>query len=403
MTIIDSLSSDDATADQIHKSRADEADAAKELASTLARAMVPVAADMDVEGEDEDVIKDDAEQRNKTRTRVIHHCAQLAPAVLQALELLVAKTHPPEITNDQLLLTLAALTINTPEWKLSGRDSRRASTLLAQLLGNDDAKDTFIIEGILQGYLRPLFSKSKPASVTESGRKVEFTDPAAGRGEGIPDDSAVTKPWKYLDFRAVPLVAWAVDEANVRFLNHLATVFLPSNYVSKETLVEKRWPLFLPVLLTLVDDTASDIRQRGLEILGNFIHKLPSKTLHGAGLASVFEDAVVPTLSYLPSLTPEDESIQLLIPAFDALRRLSKKQPAPAGQFKNKILDRLLREGVFHGYYYAKEHIRIVEVLCHELVPTMDEMGIHAVKHLKVSNPLPSLSQEAKILTNNRT
>lgn len=117
--------------------------------------------------------------------------------------------------------------------------------------------------------------------------------------------------------------------------------------------------------------------------------------MHGAGLASVFEDAIIPTLSYLPSLTPEDESVQLFVPTFEALRRLARKQPTPAGQFKNKTLDRLLREGVFHGYYYAGEHVRIVEVLCRELIPTLNEMGIHAVKHLKAFI-LPSFSQKRR-------
>lgn len=228
------MSSDDAAVHKVgkdDKDAADAANAAQELASTLARATVPAVTDMDV-NEDVDKEEDDEDQRNRTRSRVIRRCAQVAPAALQALELLVAKTNPPEIAADQVLLTLAAFTVNTPDWRLSDQDSRRASTVLAQLLGSgDNAKETFIVEGILQRHLRPLFSKSKPTSVTESGRKAEFTDPAAGRGEGIPDDSAATKPWKYLDFRAIPLVAWAVDEANVSFLNHPTSVFLSSNYV----------------------------------------------------------------------------------------------------------------------------------------------------------------------------
>lgn len=115
----------------------------------------------------------------------------------------------------------------------------------------------------------------------------------------------------------------------------------------------------------------------------------------------MFEDAVFPTLSYLPSLTPEKESIQLLDPAFEVLRILARKQGqsavstpikttnknvvAGSKEKENKLLDRILREGVFPAYFHAKEHMRIVDVLCQQTVLVLQQMGIHAVKHLKVS------------------
>jgi hypothetical protein len=106
----------------------------------------------------------------------------------------------------------------------------------------------------------------------------------------------------------------------------------------------------------------------------------------------VFEDAIFPTLSFLPSLTPEQESVDLLVPAYDALLILARKQPAVgkegiAGAPKNSFLDRMLREGVLGGYFHAKDHVRIVEVLCQQTAAILDEMGVHAVKHLKVSCP----------------
>jgi hypothetical protein len=76
-------------------------------------------------------------------------------------------------------------------------------------------KEEFLTEKVLQQYLRPLFSKSKPASITASGRKAEYTDSAATRGESMPEESALTKPWKYTDLRAIPAIEWAVREADV--------------------------------------------------------------------------------------------------------------------------------------------------------------------------------------------
>lgn len=146
------------------------------------------------------------------------------------------------------------------------------------------------------------------------------------------------------------------------------------------------------MLLTLADDTATPVRRRGLLILTDFLTKFPDKTLHDTGLAQVFEDAIFPTLSYLPSLTPEEESVELLVPAYSALLCLAKKQPAigkdgVARAPKNRFLDRMLREGVLGGYFHAKDHVRIVEVLCQQTVAILEEMGVHAVKHLKVRVP----------------
>jgi hypothetical protein len=109
----------------------------------------------------------------------------------------------------------------------------------------------------------------------------------------------------------------------------------------------------------------------------------------------VFEDAVFPILSYLPSLTPEAESVYLLGPAYATLLVLANKQPAvgkdsiPGGP-KNSLLDKMLRDGVLMGYFHAKEHVRIVAVLCDKTAAILNEMGVHAVKHLKVSAPHPT-------------
>jgi hypothetical protein len=83
----------------------------------------------------------------------------------------------------------------------------------------------------------------------------------------------------------------------------------------------------------------------------------------------------------------------LLPAAYSALRRLADKKPAVgkdgiAGAPKNALLDKMLREGAFMGYFHAKEHVRIVEVLCRETAGILNAMGVHAVKHLKVSKPM---------------
>jgi len=150
-------------------------------------------------------------------------------------------------------------------------------------------------------------------------------------------------------------------------------------------LISKNWPLFIPVLLTLLDDPATRVRARGLVLATGFLSKFPSKTLRETGLATVFEQAIFPTLNFLPDLTPEDESVQLLKPTFESLLVLSAKistgtDPAEG----NKLRDKILRDGVFMAYFHSKDHIRIVEVLLHQTAALVKELEIHAVKHLKV-------------------
>lgn len=163
-------------------------------------------------------------------------------------------------------------------------------------------------------------------------------------------------------------------------------------------MISKQWPLFVPVILALLDDTTTRIRCRGLIILNDFLSKFPSHILRDTGLASVFEDAVFPTLHFLPSITPETESTQLLVPAYSALLALAgkvDKKPKTGKHYygdapRTKLLDKILREGIFSSYFHVKENVRIVDVLAVQTARILNEMGIYAVKHLKVSQSRPT-------------
>lgn len=159
--------------------------------------------------------------------------------------------------------------------------------------------------------------------------------------------------------------------------------------------MDRSWNLFIPPLATLLDDTSTPIRSRGLSILSAFLPKMGEKRLKLTGLGDVFEDAVMPTLMFLPSITPVDESMQLLEPGYNALFVLSDvkwglKDPVDIGresesrQEEMKFYDRIMRKGILSGYSHAHEHLKIVEVLTREIGTLVEKMGIHAVKHLKV-------------------
>ncbi|KAK3688470.1 hypothetical protein B0T22DRAFT_154836 [Podospora appendiculata] len=338
-----------------------------ELSRIVAQAMAPIVQSGHARGSDEE----EADEM-QDYSAVVQHSRDAAAPGIKALALLDARaglSNHSLANDDEVLVTLAAFTDETDEW-VAPEVAEQARSLLEHLLPRE-AKEQFIANAVLQRFLRPLFSQSKPASVTASGRKAEYPE-RSGIGEGLPDDTSKTKPWKFTDFRAIAVMSWAVKE-------------------SDEQLISKHWPLFIPVLLTLVDDSTTRVRRRGLVILADFLTKFPSKTLHDTGLAKVFEEAIFPTLSFLPSLTPEDECVQLLTPAFAALLCLASKQStAKDTKAKDKLLDKILREGVIMAYFHAKSHVRVVEVLCQQTGLILDQMGIHAVVHLKDLIPMLS-------------
>jgi hypothetical protein len=150
---------------------------------------------------------------------------------------------------------------------------------------------------------------------------------------------------------------------------------------------QKNWHLCIPPLLTLLDDSSTVVRVRGLHILSDLLERTPSKLLQQTGLGEVFEDAVMPTLLFLPELTPIEDSISLLTSAYLALSSLGevlytiKEEPSK----KTKFLDRIMRQGVLQGFIHSGDHVKIVELLFKEVIILFNNMGIHAVKYLKVS------------------
>ncbi|KAK3306936.1 uncharacterized protein B0T15DRAFT_484174 [Chaetomium strumarium] len=348
--------------------------AVQELANNVAQVIAPAVSQDGSASRDNDMAAV-FNQAPKPRDKLSQHCMSTYTLGISALEALLTWNYSVPL-GDEVLLTLLFYADEKHQWVSPDARTRADSLLEQHFNAAGPTKEQFITETVLQRYLRPLFSRSKPASITASGRKTEYTDSAATRAESIPDDTALTKPWKYTDHRAIPALAWAVREAD-------------------NPLIATHWPLFIPVLLTLVDDSATPVRSQGLLILSDFLSKFPDKTLHDTGLAKVFEDAIFPTLAFLPSLTPEDESVQLLGPAYRALLGLANKQPLVGKdgvrrEPKNSLLDKMLREGVFTGYFHAKDHVRIVELLCQQMAEILKEMGVHAVKHLKDLVPILS-------------
>jgi hypothetical protein len=288
----------------------------------------------------------------KQRTEATLACLSLLPS--SALD-----TSP-----NQLLLRLAAFIDPQYPWT-TPEAGRISSSILDRILPYDDAqrsREKFIVESILQGYLRPLFSRTT-SKVTSSGRPSAYQEDAAARMETRLN---VEEPaWKKEGPHALAIFQWAVT-------------------ASDETLIKENWPLFTPVLLTIAESEDSSTRLAGLHILTHFIQKCPAKILHTTGINTVFEDAIFPSLLHLPSLTPEPESVRITTAAYAALVELVKKYDDPQSVPRRQLLDKILRRGVFTAYDHASQYFGVVDVLMGTTATLVELMGIYAVKHLQV-------------------
>ena len=150
--------------------------------------------------------------------------------------------------------------------------------------------------------------------------------------------------------------------------------------------MQANWPLVIPPLLALIDDTSTKYKVKGCNCLTMFLQQCPSLLLERTGLGEIFENAVMPCLMCLPSLTEEAESLELLKAAYPSLMSLAlvrfpdeKHQAA-----KVKALDKILQNGLLKGYAQAGEHVKIGKLLVNEMAILVTELGIDSVKHLKV-------------------
>ncbi|KAI0854093.1 hypothetical protein F5Y00DRAFT_876 [Daldinia vernicosa] len=333
----------------------------------------------------------DSLDEDETDYSALQRKGELGLLALDALTKTPSKPAPLQLPHP-VLLRVTAFTNAADPWTTAESRSLSHSLLEAQLqqLGDSQTR-AFIAEDILTSFLRPLFSKSRPAAITASGRKAEFVEPS--RYDGASRESPETKPWKYAHRYAVTVFAWAVERAD-------------------STLLQAHWPLFTPVLLTLIDEPGpSAFKVRALGILRAFWARCPAGLMRDTGLGEVFEQAVFPAVLYLPSLTPEDESLDILGAAYPVLIEMAglavdrplvtagaitaqeqqtQKSTHQITEAQRRLLDKIIREGIMIGYHHAKEHVRLVGLFCETLVCIINGMGILAVKHLKDFIPMLS-------------
>jgi tRNA nucleotidyltransferase (CCA-adding enzyme) len=216
----------------------------------------------------------------------------------------------------------------------------------------------------LQLTIRPLFAKTHTQQVTSQGRKVQTTVLPKKYERGSQDE----KTWKGRDGYALDLLRWVIGVADAN-------------------LVERNWHAIVPPLLSMLDDIDTEYKAQGCELLKLLLDKTPPLLLKRTGLAEVFEEALMPCLGYLPTLTPEDQSCRLLSIAYPTLISLSNtlsstapttSTPSP----RTTLLDNLIRKGILMTFTYCPEHAKINTVTTKNLALILSSLGLESVKHV---------------------
>lgn len=263
---------------------------------------------------------------------------------------------------------LASFTDGRDAWVTHGA-YEDARVLLLQSIKTSSRTYQTLMTRILQHHVKRLFARSKTPLLTAQGRKAINPLPAAF--ETI-DVDAGNKPWKYRSPHIVTVFRWVLEQIDA-------------------PLVESNWPLIIPPILTLLDDASVESKIRGCESLLSLLKKTHASLLERTGLGEVFHNALLPLLLYLPTLTPEEESLPLLEVVYTSLIELARARHPADGQrhLRLKMLDQVFRYGILQGYSHAGEHVKIAELLIQKTTSMVHEMGIHFVKHLNVSPKHP--------------
>ncbi|KAJ5257007.1 hypothetical protein N7478_013111 [Penicillium angulare] len=242
--------------------------------------------------------------------QVQRDCRLKQKMALEFIVLLTAKTdgsrpgrdasHSPDV-----ILAMIIFTSKTHPW--ASDEAAEMASIQLGVTGQYGLWDT--IEDILRDKLKPLFTKQRNPNITSEGRKNLHPVPLPRFDGSMLDDS--TKPWKNTDIYATPALSWIVSQYKTENIGHL----------------EKHFPLLVPAILSLIDDSDPLAKVQGCTLLDNLlgpIQKSSSDILARTNLVSVFEEAITPCLLSLPTITPEQDSLRILQVAYPVLLSLFK-------------------------------------------------------------------------------
>ncbi|SMR58691.1 unnamed protein product [Zymoseptoria tritici ST99CH_1E4] len=241
-----------------------------------------------------------------------------------------------------------------------------------------------LIRHFLKLTIRPLFIKASPSSVTEAGRKVTTTRLPQKLSMQTGDEN-VTKPWKGTKGAfTLDILSWVISRLD-------------------EKIIAEIWPLVIPPILTLIDDHQPQYKTIGASLLDSLLKTTPPSLLSRTGLGEVFEDALLPCLTFTPPLTPIDEAIPLLQATYRALLTLAYVRipdpPPPSSTAPDSILphlartnflDKVLRSAFITPLAHSPSALPppfLILIYTH-LPLYLSALGLASVKHMQYILPL---------------
>ncbi|KAI1001541.1 hypothetical protein K3495_g6660 [Podosphaera aphanis] len=292
---------------------------------------------------------------------------------------------PKDIFQSQIILNLLAFTSISDVW--TSPFSLKTAEYFLSLYSSQAIDSEFITNKVLASFVRPLFiSSSVPKTITASSR-------AASQAVIPPEPhdfstwDSTSKPWRLDTCYTLTVLSWAIRNA------------------SHETILAS-FHLIIPPILILLDSPKIPYRVQGLRILVPFLQKLTPTLLQQTGLGSVIEDAIHPTLLYLPPITPAADSISILPVAYEALFVLfetrfpstisGRSGPQRTVGQKEKVvyLTRILRHAIVpshqHTVLSSASNAKIQEIIFTQLSRLIRLLGTDSIAHLNLLLPMVS-------------
>jgi hypothetical protein len=135
---------------------------------------------------------------------------------LSCLQILITQFSAPypKILDPKILISLITYTSPNDPW--TTQTTTQLAKHLLTLYTSQIRSQEFIL-AVLNTFIRPLFSHSKPSTITSTGRKAMPSSAPIPRYDAAAEKTS--KPWKYEAVYAVRVFAWAVENAPVSFLS----------------------------------------------------------------------------------------------------------------------------------------------------------------------------------------
>lgn len=113
----------------------------------------------------------------------------------------------------KVLIAILAFTSEKDDWTTPKSVSVAESILALCSIQRQTSAPDFVRQTLLHDFIRPLFSASKPESITNSGRKA-MPSSAPPKRHDFTNEKA-QQPWRYEAPHSIAVLEWAVKNASV--------------------------------------------------------------------------------------------------------------------------------------------------------------------------------------------